>query len=237
MAPRLHRPARLFPLAEHSNSTRACDATNVRETLPRSFLPAFMLPTRQSLGVGAPALAFDELSLDVVFGNEAFNQLAHYLGHRYGFNQIVSGPGKPLSFGGISGRGGDRIRPSSLGWAQDHPEARRAGGNIVAVTRSFRHVQINRCAAGIEPGGAALFAQDCPGLRVRYVRQHGGAPPDKIAPRRIRLAQFDDDTDGNTLEWQGNTHEIASRRPIGSPLNRFCGFMRSFRSAVIARIR
>src|SRR4051812_2843192 len=151
MAPRLHRPARLFPLAEHSNSTRACDATNVRETLPRSFLPAFMLPTRQSLGVGAPALAFDELSLDVVFGNEAFNQLAHYLGHRYGFNQIVSGPGKPLSFGGISGRGGDRIKPSPPGWAQDPPKGPRAGGKIFAGKRRFRHRQNNPFAARTKP--------------------------------------------------------------------------------------
>src|SRR5437879_816179 len=120
-----------FPKPERSTLPRACGATSVRGILPQSFIPTFMRPTRQSLGIGAPSLAFYELPLDVVFGDKAFNRLAHHLGHRHGFDQIVRRLSKSLSFRRISGHSGGRIRPSSLRWAQDHPDARHAGGEIV----------------------------------------------------------------------------------------------------------
>src|SRR5260370_20834199 len=93
--PASHQPTRSARSAAEPPrlpSPHACDATSVQKIPRRSFVPAFIMMTpRERLGIGAAPLAFDELTLDVVLGNEFFNHVTKQFSHRHRFDEIGAG--------------------------------------------------------------------------------------------------------------------------------------------------
>src|SRR5215831_12398950 len=100
-------------------------------------MPTFMVPPRQRLRIRAASLALDELSLDVVLGDEVFNHLAQHLGHGHRFDEIGAGFGESLSLGGIGGDRRNRIGPGTLRRAEYDPQTRGTARKILAVARGL----------------------------------------------------------------------------------------------------
>jgi hypothetical protein len=62
-----------------------------------------MVTSRKCLRIGATPLAFDELCLDVVLGDEIFNRLTQHLRHWHRFDQVGARFRECLPFRGVSG--------------------------------------------------------------------------------------------------------------------------------------
>src|SRR6185312_15790522 len=236
--PRSPRPPLPAQVRRDRPSPLACDAPSAPGTARRSFVPTFVVTPRKCLRIGAAPLALDELRFDVVLGDEIFKRLMQHLRHRHCFDQIGTGFRECLPFRRVRGNSGNRVGPEALRRRQYDPDTGSTGGEIVVVARGFRTIEIDRHAPGIKQRRSFLLAYDSPRRHLRFIRQHAGAAPDKIDPRRIRLAALDHDADRNSHQWQGGgTHVAASRCLIGNPVNRFCGFIRTSRSEAIASIR
>src|SRR5215831_8594441 len=141
--------ARLAAVPPHRRALpRACGETNA-QGIPRcrSFMPTFMVAPRQRLRIRAASLALDELSVDVVLGDEVFNRLAQHLRHGHRFDEIGGGFGESFSLGGIGGDGRHRVGPGALRRAEYDPETRGTSRKILAVARGLCAVEIDRRAA------------------------------------------------------------------------------------------
>src|ERR1700676_980375 len=233
------QPSGPAPERRRLPSPHACGETSALGTPRRSFVPTFIMMTpRQRLGIGAASLAFDELPFDVVLGNEFFNRVAKNFGHWHRFDEIGAGFREGLPLRGIGGHGRHRVGPGALRRAHHDPDVRGAGREVLTITRRLGAIEIDRSAAGIIKGRLLLLAQNRPWLHLRLIGQDADAAPDEIDPGRVRLAAFDHDADGNAQQGDGGgTQLAASRCLIGNPVNRFCGFIRRFRSGVMAMIR
>ncbi len=113
----------------------------------------------------------------------------------------------------------------------------RARTEIVAVIGGLRAVQLDLGSAGIKGDAIGFLGQHGPGGSVWQARQCSHRFPREIDPRAVRLAARNDDPDRNPGKSRRNVHSTASKWAIGRPVTRFCGFMRSIRSGVIANIR
>ena len=92
-----------------------------------------MMTPREHLGIGAAPLALEELLLDMVLGNEAFNRFAQDVGHRHRLNEIGACLREGFPFRGIDRDGCDCIGPGALRRAQYDPDVWGARCEVVAI--------------------------------------------------------------------------------------------------------
>src|SRR5262249_54558783 len=133
--------------------------------------------------------------------------------------------------------GHDLERRLPPGRTQYHPQAGAARREIVAIVRRIGAIESDLGVADVEPGRLVVALEDGPWRGGGRARQRRDPPPAVIDPLALRLAALDHDADPGRRKGTGPAHRTASCWRTGSPVTRFCGFMRRVLSGVIARIK
>ena len=109
------------------------------------------------------ALAFDEGTVDMMFGDKLPDDLGEFGRHGHLIDQIVAGVGEPFAFRWISGDTQQFVRRPRSCRTQNDPQRRCARCEIVAIVGRLGAVQFDHGLARIEQGHFCFHAERRPG--------------------------------------------------------------------------
>src|ERR1700756_3309552 len=189
----------------------------------KTLLPSLTARLLHSMWKRLPiALALDEGTLDMMFGDKLPDDLGELGRHGHLIHQIVAGISERFAFRWISRPAQPFVRGPGSWRTHNDPQRRRARCEIVAIVGRLRAVEFDHGLARIEQGRFCFYTKRGPGGGRGTSDKRRDRLPQKIGPAAPGPAPLNDDAHHNARK-SGRPQLTGSICRMGRPVIRFCG--------------